>query len=308
MASVISRVLGAISIPCLLLGLLFFTASPTPSLLPREPVVQGVLGGLVTALGYLIGRTVELLWRAIDMPRPTGRLASALTWIAAVAVGAAFLAVLGRSLSWQNDLRLRTGMPEADALNLVTITGAAVATFAAASALGSLVGALFRVIRARLYRVMPRRRANVLGAVAVGLILFVVTREGILDRVVAGLDESYEAAQALFEDAPPPPDNPRKVGGPGSQIDWAAIGKPGRDFITSGPDAAAISDFTGRPALDAGGREISVTKTAAGRRFIDLSPDTLDMVRHYMRNIACACPSSDNLGRHDGQEGLASVG
>jgi uncharacterized membrane protein len=296
MASVISRVLGAISIPCLLLGLLFFTASPTPSLLPREPVVQGVLGGLVTALGYLIGRTVELLWRAIDMPRPTGRLASALTWIAAVAVGAAFLAVLGRSLSWQNDLRLRMGMPEADALNLATITGAAVATFAAASALGSLVGALFRVIRARLYRVMPRRRANVLGAVAVGLILFVVTREGILDRVVAGLDESYEAAQALFEDAPPPPDNPRKVGGPGSLIDWAAIGKPGRDFITSGPDAAAISDFTGRPALDAGGREISVTKTAAGRRFIDLSPDTLDMVRYYMRNLACAYPSSDNLG------------
>lgn len=34
-------------------------------------------------------------------------------------------------------------------------------------------------------------------------------------------------------------------------------------------------------ALDAGGREISVTKTSAGRRFIDLSPFTLDMVRHY---------------------------
>lgn len=34
-------------------------------------------------------------------------------------------------------------------------------------------------------------------------------------------------------------------------------------------------------ALDAGGQEISVTKTRAGRRFIDLSPQTLDMVRHY---------------------------
>lgn len=33
-------------------------------------------------------------------------------------------------------------------------------------------------------------------------------------------------------------------------IDWAAMGQPGRDFITSGPDAAAISAFTGKPALD----------------------------------------------------------
>jgi len=39
-------------------------------------------------------------------------------------------------------------------------------------------------------------------------------------------------------------------------------------------------------ALDAGGKEISVTKTLASRRFIDLSPDTVEMVRHYAENIA----------------------
>ncbi len=39
-------------------------------------------------------------------------------------------------------------------------------------------------------------------------------------------------------------------------------------------------------ALDAGGKAISVTKSAAGRRFIDLSPETLDMVRHYADNLA----------------------
>ena len=39
-------------------------------------------------------------------------------------------------------------------------------------------------------------------------------------------------------------------------------------------------------ALDGGGQEITVTKTRAGRRFIDLSPDTLEMVRHYAENYA----------------------
>ena len=46
----------------LLLGLLFFAASLTPSLIPREWLIQGVLGGLVMALGYLIGRIVMGLW------------------------------------------------------------------------------------------------------------------------------------------------------------------------------------------------------------------------------------------------------
>ena len=39
-------------------------------------------------------------------------------------------------------------------------------------------------------------------------------------------------------------------------------------------------------ALDGGGKEISVTKTRAGRRFINLSAETLAMVRHYAEKHA----------------------
>jgi uncharacterized membrane protein len=89
-----------------------------------------------------------------------------------------------------------------------------------------------------------------MGVIAVVLILVVVSRDGILDRVVAGLDESYEAAQALFDKAPPRPVEARMTGSAASLVDWGGIGEPGRDFIMSGPDAEAISAFTGRPALD----------------------------------------------------------
>ncbi|MEQ9258632.1 MAG: alpha/beta-hydrolase family protein [Roseovarius sp.] len=246
----LQRLFGRFSLPCLLLGLLFFAASLTPSLIPRGPAVQGVLGGLLTALGYLAGQIMGLLWSAADMPRLSGRPARALTLVAAAAILGFFLWVLGSSLTWQNELRAKMGMEAADGLNLALILLVACATFAAAFLLGRLVAALFRLIRARFYRVMPPRRANVLGLVAVVLVLFVVSRDGIFDRVVAGLDESYETAQALFEEAPPPPENPRMTGSAGSLIDWAAIGAPGRDFILSGPDAQAISAFTGKPALD----------------------------------------------------------
>lgn len=242
------KAIGPFSVPCLLLGLLFFTASLTPSLIPRGPVVQGILGGLVTALGYLLGQIVALVWRAADLPRLSGRPARILTILCTVVIVGLFLWVLGSSLAWQNDLRVKMGMAPADALRLVRIGITALATFAVAFVLGRLVAGLFRLVRGWFYRLMPPRRANVLGLVAVALILLIVTRDGILDRVIAGLDESYETAQALFDDAPPAPSDPRMTGSRESLIDWAAIGAPGRSFITSGPDAAAIADFIGRPA------------------------------------------------------------
>ncbi|MCR9196220.1 MAG: site-specific integrase [Hyphomonas sp.] len=49
---------------------------------------------------------------------------------------------------------------------------------------------------------------------------------------------------------------------------------------------AAVEDHGVRVerAVDGSGRKISVTKTPAGRRFIELSAETLDMVRHYGNN------------------------
>lgn len=244
------RMIGRFSVPCLLLGLLFFAASLTPSLIPRGPAVQGLLGGLVLAIGYLIGQIVALLWRAADLPSLSGHPARIVTWLVALPVIASFFWVLGSSLTWQNDIRQKMGMAEAEALGLATILLVGLATFALAYAVGRLTSGFFRLIRGWFYRVMPPRRANVLGFVAVVLILFTVTRDGIVDVVVRGLDESYEAAQELFENAPPPPGDPRLTGSAGSLIEWSSIGIYGREFITTGPNAEAIAAFTGQPALD----------------------------------------------------------
>ncbi|WP_422036758.1 alpha/beta hydrolase [Roseibium sp.] len=239
-----------LSVPCLMLGLLFFAASLTPSLIPRGPLVQGILGGIVIALGYLLGKIVDLVWRAADLPRLRGKAALSANLVLAAATLLFILWTATSSLKWQNELRIKMGLEPAEAQHLVTILVSATLTFVVAYLIGALVVALFRWIRSRFYRFMPARRANVLGVVAVILILFVVTRDGILDRVVTGLDESYETAQQLFDAAPPPPDDPRHTGSSASRVDWAAMGKPGRDFVLSGPDREAISAFTGKPAMD----------------------------------------------------------
>ncbi|MEM6460360.1 MAG: alpha/beta-hydrolase family protein [Pseudomonadota bacterium] len=239
-----------ISVFGFLLGLLLLAASLTPTLIPRGPMLQGVLGGLVMALGYLIWRIVEVIWQAADMPRLKGLMLRIVEAITAIVVVAVLISALRYSLIWQNDLRLRMEMEPATGAHLVMILVLAAIVFALLFAIGAVIAAFSRFVRARLDRIMPRRRANVLGFVIVAILLFIVTRDGLLDTAIGALDEAYETAQNLFEQAPPAPVDARFVGSPESLIDWQAMGQPGRDFITGGPDATAISAFTGADALD----------------------------------------------------------
>lgn len=238
------------SIPCLLLGLLFFAASLTPSLIPRDPATQGVLGGIVIAVGYLVGRIIGLIWQAADLPKLEGKLSLAFRLVMSVAVLAFAGWTMTSSLKWQNELRGKMGMEPTDALHLVQIIAIAAVTFAGAFIAGALIAAFFDWVRGKFYRIMPERRANVFGVVTVAIILLVVTRDGVFDRVVTSLDASYEAAQELFDTAPPLPTNPNQTGSAASLVDWEAMGRPGRNFVLDGPDAEAISAFTGKPAMD----------------------------------------------------------
>lgn len=245
-----SRNASQISVFGILLSLLFLAASLTPSLIPRDSILQGILGGLVMALGYLSWRIIELIWLAADMPKPRGRFLRILEIASGLCVLVLLAAALRYALLWQNDLRNRMGLEPATGAHLTEILLIAAIVFALLFAVGALIAAFFRFVRSRLDRVMPRRRANVLGLLIVVTALFVVTWDGLLDSTIRFLDEAYETGQQLFENAPPAPAEARFPGSPDSLIGWKAMGQPGRDFVTSGPDAAAISAFTGKPALD----------------------------------------------------------
>ena len=202
------------------------------------------------ALGYLSGRIVDVLWQAADMPILAGRTCR----VTLLCCGVAVFGLLGWALyfnrTWQDDLRARMGIEPETGGHVIQMLIVTLAAFVVLFAIGHIIRVFFAFVRSRLHRVMPRRRANVLGFLVVAIALFVVTRDGILDRVINLLDTSYETAQNLFDTAPQAPADPRLPGSPASLIDWRAMGQPGRDFVTLGPDAADIADFTGRPALD----------------------------------------------------------
>jgi len=55
-------------------------------------------------------------------------------------------------------------------------------------------------------------------------LVITVTRAGVLDRVITGLENSVNVAQNLFDTAPPAPTGENITGGRESLVSWGALG------------------------------------------------------------------------------------
>ena len=140
---------------------------------------------------------------------------------------------LFRARDWQNSIRERMGMDLLDSVHTLRMVVLALVVFAGLVLVGYGLHWLFSKLQNRLYRYLPERTANVVGFVLTVIVVVVVTRDGVLDRVIAGLDNSMTVAQNLFDTAPPIPDG-IVTGGAGSLVQWEPLGQPGRNFVTTG--------------------------------------------------------------------------
>jgi uncharacterized membrane protein len=274
-----------ISILALFVGCLFFAASLTPSLIPRDWVLQGGLGGMVAALGYMLGRFCLLLYRQMELPLLRGRPAMIGHVLIGLPVALITLLALSQVENWQNSIRSRMGMELIDEAGTLRMLGLALLTFVVLMMLGGLIRMLFDRTRFWLYRFMPRRTANFAGLVLVGLLLFVVTRDGLVDRLIGIADRSFTLAQRLFDPEHPPPADPLRSGSEVSLIDWGAMGQPGRDYINGGPRAAAITDFTGRPAMDPLRVYVGLADVETPQQRADLALAELKRIGAFQRKL-----------------------
>jgi uncharacterized membrane protein len=237
----------------IVIGLLFFASSLTPSLLPRPWALQGVLSGVTFAGGYGLGVVVSATATWIGVPRPGARF----RWRAWLGVGMFALVVLPVILwlasGWEQDVHRAVGEARgARAAYLVSDLGVlSVAVGVAAGLIGlvRLAIDIYRVLLRRLLRVLPRALARVLAtimvaALAVGFLSGVVYR-GLLrlaDRTFSAADHSTAAGIVR-------PTSPLRSGGPSSLVSWASLGEYGREFVAAGPTPTQIRALTGRPAV-----------------------------------------------------------
>src|SRR5262245_15338295 len=137
-----ARALRSFSPAGLLLGTLFFAASLTPSLIPRETLMQGVLSGLSLALGYGIGVAGQMLWHYLELPPLDSRRFRIIS-LAAIAISLVVgIAFLWRASEWQDSIRSLMGMEPVESIRPLEVAAITIVVFV----LLVLVARLFALI------------------------------------------------------------------------------------------------------------------------------------------------------------------
>lgn len=250
MGAFIGRIGRSLSTTGLLIGILFFAASLTPSLMPRSYLIQGILAGGSAAFGYGIGFVLQWLWSYLGLPFPPVRNGRRLRNAALVLCLAVAIFALWWAADWQNSIRLLWKMEPVQTGDPMKLGVIALVFCAVLLLIGHLFARTFRFLSRRLDHYVPPRVSRVIGAVVV-IALFWSLAEGIFFKgVLRVMDSSLRELDAAIEDNMAMPTDPMKTGSAASLIHWGDLGRQGRRYIASGPSAADIGAFFHGQALE----------------------------------------------------------
>ncbi|AXI47127.1 hypothetical protein C1J03_14550 [Sulfitobacter sp. SK012] len=246
----LKRLIESFSVFGLFVGLLFLCASLTPSLLPRIPEAQGVLGGLAFAVGYGTGKGLHFAWLWLGGPDfPLSRQLM-VNWVLALISIALAIATFSRIATWQNSIRSLMDMPAVDTGYPWTVAGIAFAVALVLIFTFRCIIWLAHKIIGWLGRVLPRNLAIGSGVLLVAFLVFAVVDNFVVKKVLRLADEVFAEIDERTSEGVTLPTNGLASGGSNSAIDWNDVGKNGKDFLVTGPSQADIAAFTGRVALE----------------------------------------------------------
>lgn len=292
----------------LVLGMLFVVASLTPSLVPRSPLLQGVLSGLCFSAGYGCGVLLRHFWRILGWPELQGtarpRILGALLALCLLAMAAA----LWWEVGWQNRLRALMQMPPNDGASPWQMAITAVLVFALVLLLARVLKTLKDRLARRLARRIPAPTAAVL-AVCVTVLFVWMLGNGVLVRAaLSALDRSYSELDARLEEDLPRPVDALKSGGPGSLLDWSYLGRQGRRMVANGPDRAQIEALTGRAAQEPLRVYVGLGAAPDPQQRAKLALAELQRIGAFARaNLVIATPTGTGWIDSNGQQALEYV-
>lgn len=234
----------------MMMALLFFAGSLTPTMIPRTDLIQGILSGLAGALGYGIGLLISATWTFLQLPEAKGRVTRLVVLAASLACAAIALAGLWKAPDRQNAVRLLMELQPLDTGSRIRVALIAGLVFLLIVAAGRIFRFCFFRVSTALKRFVPARVSYVIGAI-VATSLFWLAAEGLLFRVALRvMDSSFQELDARMEDDIPRPTQPGKTGSTSSAVSWDDLGRQGRRFVSSGPTEAMIGDFLHRQAVE----------------------------------------------------------
>ncbi|MFA7665241.1 MAG: alpha/beta-hydrolase family protein [Burkholderiaceae bacterium] len=289
----------------LVLGTLLFAASLTPSLVPRAPWIQGLLGGFCLASGYGLGVLLRYLWRTLQLPalrKHAQRVSVALTLVVCIAIA---ITALRWATEWQNRLRALMQMPAIDSAGPLTIAWLSLLTFILLLALSRSVVWIWRRLSGRLSRHLAGPSAALMAVIATAALFWTAGNGVLVYGVMQSADRIYSRLDALIEDDIAQPTAWDKTGGPGSLIDWQHLGRQGRRMVAAEPDATQIEHMTGRSAREPLRVYVGLNSAETPQQRAELALHELQRIGAFERaNLVIATPTGTGLVDPNSQSAL----
>lgn len=238
-------------------GALFFCLSLTPSLLPRDWLFAGLIGGINAAIGYGIGVLLgKALYRFVLRRRawwpPGKRVLLGLKVVVVAGAIAASILMLIPAAAWQRQVSALMGM-EGPATagylrTLIIAVAVAAGLIATARTLRDFVRLLAKVFIRRWH--LHREVAQFIGT-AIVVVLVVTLVNGVLYRgFLAGASRVFQPQNSTTREGVNQPSEPERSGSPASFAAWDSLGFQGRNFVATGPRATELEKLNGAPARE----------------------------------------------------------
>jgi uncharacterized membrane protein len=238
-------------------GALFFCLSLTPSLLPRDWLFQGLIGGITAAIGYGIGVFVGRMVRRFVLHRrkwwPPAKRALYAAKVVTVALSvAACVLMLIPAAAWQRQVSAVMGLEGPNTLGYtrtliiaILVGGVCVG---AARVLLDLIKTMARFLIRRWH--LHDETALFIGT-AIVVVLAITLINGVLIRgFLAGANRVFQPQNTTTRAGIVQPRLPERSGSPTSFAPWETLGYEGRNFVATGPHADELTRLNGRPAKE----------------------------------------------------------
>ena len=238
-------------------GTLFFCLSLTPSLLPRDWLFAGLIGGINASIGYAIGVVIGKAFRHFVLRHrrwwpPAER---SLYRIKAVAIAlsiAASILVLIPAAAWQRQVSALMGIEGPATLGYMrTLLAALVVGGACVGASRVVLDAIKLLARRLIRRWHLHHEVALFVGTAVVVVLLITLINGVLYRgFLAGASRVFQPQNSITRAGIHQPTEPERSGSPTSLAAWDTLGYEGRNFVATGPDLDALARVNGRPAKE----------------------------------------------------------
>ncbi|MBU3705706.1 MAG: hypothetical protein FGM50_03350 [Mycobacterium sp.] len=235
----------------------FFCLSLTPSLLPRDWVTAGIIGGINAAIGYGVGVLIAALTRRVLLRRrrwwPLARRVRLGVQGCAIAVSiAASMSMLVPAAAWQRDVAELMGVDGPSTAGYLRSLPVAVLTacllIAAARVVKDAIKGISRLLIRRWN--VDDEVAMFIGTAVVVILIVTVVNGVLLRGLLSAASAVFQPQNAATRADVTQPEAPQRSGSPASFAPWDTLGFQGRNFVATGPGADELAVINGRPAKE----------------------------------------------------------